>query len=429
MKLVTGPMWKRRAVILLPILLSGGCELPIELPVEPPTVPQTVSATPGLASMTIAWDPVATSTSYNIYWGTGTGVTKASEKIGDAQFPYMHSNLSGGVAHYYAVTAENSGGESGLSPEVWGFPTLTPQDAALDGVIHIPSELTTIQEGLDAAAPGQTVLVADGIYEENLIWPDVDAITLTSQNGPAATTIDGGDANSVITIFKSNGQTVTPATVISGFKITNGNAVHDLGGSGYSGGGGIYAYNASPTIRNNNITNNRSSQGGGGISAGTGASPVIDGNWIMDNYAAGNGGGIYCRNDSPSTITENQIRNNRSGYCGGGIFTSPTSDPVVFTGNSVSSNSDSAACPRSDCNDTCFYDLAASGGDGGGTGGGGSNSSCDQCLSGCQGTAGCCTGYGCICYEQCTLSAPCATGTSMCCSSYGDCFCMADCPF
>ena len=35
--------------------------------------------------------------------------------------------------------------------------------------INIPSDYTTIQEGIDASVDGDTVLVAQGIYYQNLI--------------------------------------------------------------------------------------------------------------------------------------------------------------------------------------------------------------------------------------------------------------------
>ena len=36
-------------------------------------------------------------------------------------------------------------------------------------VINVPSDYTTIQEGLDASVDGDTVLVSEGEYFENLI--------------------------------------------------------------------------------------------------------------------------------------------------------------------------------------------------------------------------------------------------------------------
>ena len=40
---------------------------------------------------------------------------------------------------------------------------------AYSTVIHVPGDYTTIQAGIDASVDGDTVLVADGIYYENLV--------------------------------------------------------------------------------------------------------------------------------------------------------------------------------------------------------------------------------------------------------------------
>jgi len=56
--------------------------------------------------------------------------------------------------------------------------------------IHVPADQPTIQAAIDAANNGDTVLVSSGTYKENIDFHG-KAITLVSQNGPAATIIDG----------------------------------------------------------------------------------------------------------------------------------------------------------------------------------------------------------------------------------------------
>jgi len=122
--------------------------------------------------------------------------------------------------------------------------------------IHVPSEYSTIQEGLNAAQAGDTVLVASGTYIENLIWPNTQSIKLLSESGPEYTIIDGNNLASVINISVSID--IDTSTVISGYTIRNGNG---------NSGGGINSYQGLSII-GNHINDNHAIYGGGGINMG-----------------------------------------------------------------------------------------------------------------------------------------------------------------
>ena len=236
---------------------------------------------------------------------------------------------------------------------------LTALTAAQDGVINVPGDYPTIQEALDAASQGDTVLVSPGVYVENLVWPATQGISLLSQSGPGLTIIDGHEDGRVIEITSG----VTTSTVISGFTIMNGWV--------YPGAGaGIYLQWSSPTITGNVITGNdcteHTSGWGGGIYC-YGSSAVIEDNTILDNCAR-MGGGIACRECSPlingNTISGNSVQGDppdanglgqaalctdrigeESGsmsdldYClGGGIACFDNSSPLI-SGNEISDNS------------------------------------------------------------------------------------------
>src|ERR1700749_2538142 len=61
---------------------------------------------------------------------------------------------------------------------------------------------TTIQSGIDAAANGDTVLVAPGTYNEHIDFKG-KLITVTSSGGASVTTIDGGHTAGLATVFIS----------------------------------------------------------------------------------------------------------------------------------------------------------------------------------------------------------------------------------
>jgi hypothetical protein len=202
--------------------------------------------------------------------------------------------------------------------------------------IKVPVDYPTIQEGIDAAADGDTVLVAAGTYVENIDFKG-KAITVTSESGPDVTIIDGNQAGSVITIIGSGS-----GTVVDGFTITNGSGTVE--GTFYAYGGGIYCIGPSATIMNNVITGNtatgpNASGSGGGIFCGIHSSPMILGNVISNNtvekgFLPSNGGGICC--SSKAIIANNIITDNKAPDAGGGIYGVPNLYNNVIAGNEAS---------------------------------------------------------------------------------------------
>jgi len=88
-------------------------------------------------------------------------------------------------------------------------------------VIHVPGDQPTIQAGIDAAANGDTVLVAPGIYtgEGNLaVSFHGTNVVLTSEGGPSATLIESESGEAWLNI--TNGERPS----ISGFEVRHADA-------------------------------------------------------------------------------------------------------------------------------------------------------------------------------------------------------------
>jgi hypothetical protein len=163
-------------------------------------------------------------------------------------------------------------------------------------VIQVPLQQPTIQAGISASVPGDTVQVANGVFagagNRDLRF-NGRAITVRSKNGPGACTIDAQFLGRGF-IFDAG----EPATArLEGFTITHG--VHA------SAGGGIYINGSSPTVTNCRIVDNRTANGA------PGTPNVAGGN-------GGNGAGLYVQNGAPTlgdcTISDNLTGNGGTGY-------------------------------------------------------------------------------------------------------------------
>jgi parallel beta-helix repeat protein len=197
--------------------------------------------------------------------------------------------------------------------------------------IHVPADHPTIQAAINAAADGDTIIVSDGTYTENIDFKG-KAITLESADGPTTTIIDGGDTSCVVKFVTRE----TSTAVLRGFTIQHGRASPSCGFEG----AGILVANASPTIVRNIISNNHGCVGTG-IGVGFG-SPIIQDNLITQNggttCSGGRGGGISIRGASSAQIIGNTITNNNAGNGGGGGITLAGADATIIRGNLISGN-------------------------------------------------------------------------------------------
>jgi len=198
---------------------------------------------------------------------------------------------------------------------------------------YVPDDFGTIQVGINSIPDGDTLIVREGTYYENLNFNGHNIVlaSLFLTTGDTAfisnTIIDGGQSRGVITF--ENGEDSTAWLV--GFTIQNGYAAEDEHGAG------ICCQSSSPTITYNVIRENSAELNGGGVFF-TNSSSLITDNTIRGNSAGNEGGGIGCYDNSHPTIIDNTIAGNSAGEWGGGIYCTSNSSPTIRD-NIISGNS------------------------------------------------------------------------------------------
>lgn len=190
--------------------------------------------------------------------------------------------------------------------------------AAGADVIRVPDDFTSIQGGILAASPGDTVLVGPGTYVENLDFLG-KRVTVRSIEGAAATIIDG-DQNGSVAVFV-NGE--RSSTVLEGFTLRNGTGT--VAGNGLAYGGGVFTAGSAPTVRDCVIRGNVANNGGGIWLCGTGAGNValFERCELIGNVAGsaggfgGTAGGFGCESAIALWFDSSLIDN--SAVVGGGV--------------------------------------------------------------------------------------------------------------
>jgi hypothetical protein len=238
-------------------------------------------------------------------------------------------------------------------------------------IIDVPGAYNTIQEAINAAVDTDTILVAPGIYTENINFQGKNIVVTSFYfmfQDPSfieTTIIDGSNPShpdtASVALFISGEDS---SAILQGFTLTGGTGTRWLdehGAGTYYEGGGILITLSSPTIKHNLIINNEAirtgsgpgravSAGGGGIRIGDG-NPRILNNVIMSNSAM-YGGGIVL-NYTGAIIKNNIIYNNRVYHAvptaptfgGGGIWSlsSFSSKPKLIENNLIICNSSSGS--------------------------------------------------------------------------------------
>jgi hypothetical protein len=206
----------------------------------------------------------------------------------------------GGTVYVNGTTGSDAW--SGLC-EVWDGGTCGPKK--------------TIQAGINVAAAGDVVQVADGTYtgmgNRSLDFGGKN-ITVRSANSSAACIVDCQGSGRAF--YFHHGE--TPSAVLDGFTISNGHAT----GSGAAGlGGGVYCENSGPTIRNC-IFNTCTAVAGGGLDVYQGSVTITGCSFTGNVATTGSGGGVLLYGDVPAasgTLNSCDFTANHAGFAGGGL--------------------------------------------------------------------------------------------------------------
>jgi len=195
---------------------------------------------------------------------------------------------------------------------IWVAVLFSGQSLAV--IIHVPGQYPTIQQGIDAAGPGDIVMVAPGRYLEEI---SLKADVIVSGAGEGLSIIDGGgNTGDVVTAIGNN---INNNTKFKGFTVTGA-----ISGGSMPGGAGIFCNSgASPEIANNRVEVNDQ-----GIATWNGALAFIHNNVVINN----NFPGIDLSTNA--TIINNTIAGNRYGIYDGGGY-GPTVMNNIVTGNST----------------------------------------------------------------------------------------------
>lgn len=211
-----------------------------------------------------------------------------------------------------------------------------------DGSLEHPFD--AIQEAIDTANAGDTIVVLEGSYFENIVLPGMNDIKLISQNGPDTTIIDGSGENKSVIDVANN----TNDFEICGFTITGGIGSYYIR---YMGGGIIVRDNSSGLIKDCKVTGNgtllhpddaaRGYGTYGSVFIGRNSNVTIEKCEVYGN-TTDEVGGVWYRNFTSDGVMKNCLIYDN--YCewGGAVFCQHS--PVKLINNTISNNNSDGLC-------------------------------------------------------------------------------------
>ena len=259
----------------------------------------------------------------------------------------------------------------------------TPGVAPLTNYTTWATAATNIQDALNVAAAGDSVIVSNGVYDFGGItnYPSGSTLTnrVTVKNAAILRSANNDPTNTIIKGAwdpATNGPAAVRCVYLSagaqliGFTLTNG--ASKTGAEWWSDqayGGGMYCAGNTPIVSNCLITGNSCAINGAGTYYGTYYNCTFSG-----NNAGGEGGGaVY------GIFNTCIVSNNIAAYWGGGVGEATSLSNCIITGNSTWAQPGGGVY-RSTCYNCTISGNSASGGEGSGAGGGGAEGTFYNCL-------------------------------------------------
>ncbi|HEY8960814.1 MAG TPA: discoidin domain-containing protein, partial [Luteolibacter sp.] len=118
-------------------------------PVMPPAAPVVLLASPGDGTVPLRWQPSFGATSYTVKRATATGGPYSPIAADITATSYTDKTVANGTTYYYVVTATNSAGTSGNSPEDKVTPAKPPVNIASGGTATASATGTGPEEAFD----------------------------------------------------------------------------------------------------------------------------------------------------------------------------------------------------------------------------------------------------------------------------------------
>ena len=166
-------------------------------------------------------------------------------------------------------------------------------------------DFNSIQQAVDMCAAGDTILVYNGIYQENINIIS-KSLSICSMNLFSNDTLDV--INTVIDANQMSGcfhVSESDSVLIQGFTMTNGIGFDLTNIPGIRIGGAIYFKDSYVILKDNIIKNNVAFDGAGLDIENT--KLILSGNQIYENHAFGYGGGLFFYNCDDITFDQENL--------------------------------------------------------------------------------------------------------------------------